>query len=129
MSLQSRNTTLNCIFVNTVSTSGMVQFGDNQETNLKSRALAVQRAIANYEDDEFRFASYPIFSLPKLTLEPCVSVSFISCSPQPNANIRVGFVRTLGVSASSLLRVGTSGPIQAESRIKHIRQYNNRDIS
>lgn len=127
MSIQSRNTTLKCLFVNTVSTSGIVQFGDNQETNLKSKALAVQRAIPNYEDDEFRFASYPIFSLPKLTLEPCATVNFTSCSPASNSNFRVGFVRTLGVSASSLLRVGTSGPLQAESRIKHIRQYNNVD--
>lgn len=126
MSIAYRSTTLTSLFVNTVSSAGIVQLGDSEEINLKSKALAVQRAIPNFEDDEFRFASYPIFFLPKLTLQPCVSVNFRVCSTA--SNMRVASVSSLGVSASSLLRVGTGGPLQAESRIKHIRHFNDRDI-
>ncbi len=126
MSIQCRNTTLLSLFVNTVSSTGIVQLGDGDEADLKSKALAVQRAIPNYSDDEFRFASYPLFFLPKKSLRPCVSVNFQSRSPLPN--IQVGLVRTLGVSAASLLRVGCGGPLRAESRIEHIRYFNNRVI-
>lgn len=125
MSTQTRTTILGCMFLNTVSSSSVVEFGDSGEADLTSRVLAIQRAIPNYEEDEFRFAAYPIFFLPKLTLQPCTEVSFHSCSPSP---IQVGSIRSLGVSASSLLRVGCGGPLQAESRIKHIRHFNNRDI-
>jgi spore germination protein PE len=127
MSIQCRNTTLLRLFVNTVSNSGIVQLGDVNETSQRSKALAIQRAIANYEEDEFHFASYELYYLPKKTLQPCVPVNFQSCSPLPNINI--GFVRAVGVSASSILRVGCGGPLRAESRIKHIRQFNNRVIS
>ncbi len=126
MSIQGRNSTLDFLFVNTVGSTGIVQLGDGVETTLRSKAIAVQRAIPNYVDDEFRFAAYPLFFLPKKWLQPCVDVEFQSVSPLPN--IHVGLIRTLGVSASSLLRIGLSGPIKAESRIKHIRHFNNRVI-
>jgi spore germination protein PE len=103
-----------------------VQLGDSRKNDLSSKALAIQRAVPNNSEDEYRFASYRIFSLPKLTLLPCATVDFQSQSPLPC--LQVGSVRTLGVSASSLLRVGNGGPLQAITRIKHIRHFNDRDI-
>ncbi|MCD9021375.1 spore germination protein GerPE [Cohnella silvisoli] len=126
MSLQCRNTTLGRLFVNTISSSGIVQLGDNKNSTLTSRVLAVQRAIPDFEGDEYRFASYPIFYLPRLTLQPCVAVAFHSCSSLPN--IQVGSLETIGVDSSSLLRVGCGGPLLAESRIINIRHFNNRYI-
>jgi spore germination protein PE len=126
MGLQCRNTTLGSLYVNSVSSSSIVQLGDNDFSTLSNKVLAVQRAIPNFEDDEFRFASYRIYFLPKLTLQPCVAVAFQSCSSLPN--IQVGTVYLLGVTASSNLRVGCGGPLIAESRIKDIRQFNSRDI-
>jgi spore germination protein PE len=122
MVLQCRNTTLGSIFVNSVSSSSIVQFGDNDLTTLTNKVLAVQRAIPNFEDDEYRFASYPIFFLPKLTLLPNVAVAFQSRSPLPN--IQVGSVYVIGFTASSHLRVGCGGPLKAESRILDIRHFN-----
>ncbi len=126
MSIECRNTAVANLFVNSVSSSSIVQMGDNGYSKLTSRAIAVARAIPNYVDDEFRFAAYPIFFLPRLTPKPCFTVSFQSRSPL--SGIRVGSVRTLGVAASSLLRAGCGGPLQAEARIKHIRHFNYRDI-
>ncbi|QMV44216.1 spore germination protein GerPE [Cohnella cholangitidis] len=126
MSIQYRCTTLACLFVNTVSSSSTVQLGDGRKNDLTSKALAIQRAVPNNVEDEYRFASYRIFSLPKLTLLPCANVRFQSRSPLPC--LEVGSVRTLGVSASSILRVGNTGPLQAVARIKHIRHFNDRGI-
>lgn len=123
MGLQCRNTTLGSLFVNSVSSSSIVQLGDNDYSNLSNKVLAVARAIPNFEDDEYRFASYGIYFLPKLTLQPRVAVDFQSRSPLPN--IQVGTVYLLGVSASSYLRVGCGGPLKAESRILDIRHFNN----
>ncbi|MFB9277865.1 spore germination protein GerPE [Cohnella cellulosilytica] len=122
MSYDCRNTTLLRLFVNTVSSSGIVQLGDGGNTEMSSWAIAVQRAVANFEDDEFFFESYPIFYLPKLVPAAEVPVSFKSESPWPTQH--VGCVRSLGVSSSSTLRVGCSGPVEGVSRIKHIRHFN-----
>ncbi|WEK55571.1 MAG: spore germination protein GerPE [Candidatus Cohnella colombiensis] len=123
-----RTTRIHNLVINIVSSSAVTQFGDNEGTTLHSRVLAVQEALANYEADEYRYASYRIFTLPKHRLEPTPNVSFriVACQPE----IEIGFVRILGLSSSSNFRAGTGGPFQATSRILHIRQYqHNHDIS
>jgi len=129
---QVRNTFIGCLFLNTVSLSGILQLGDSARVSLTSKAIAVQKAIPTFEDDEFRFAQFSIFFLPKLTLHPCVTASLQMDSPLP-ADIHIRSIRALAVSSASLFRVGCGGPLQAESRIMHIRNYNNnnknRDIS
>lgn len=127
MSIQRRNTLLGNLLLNTVSSAGIVQLGDHVQADLTSHAIAVQRAIPNFMDDEYRFASYSLFTRPILTLQTDVNVIFQSRSPVQE--IRVGAVRALGVSSSSLLHAGCGGPLRAETRIKHIRHFNNRDIS
>ncbi|RKP57202.1 spore germination protein GerPE [Cohnella endophytica] len=126
MTLQCRNANVGWLFVNTVSSAGIVQLGDGEGTTQKSKALAVQSAIPTHEADEFKFAAYPLYYLPKLSLKPCVPVTFRSRSPWPT--IQIGSIRTLGVSSSSLLRIGCSGPVEGENRIKDFRQFNNLNI-
>jgi len=122
MNHDCRSTVLFSLFVNTVSSSGIVQLGDGDNTDMTSQALAVQRAVANVQKDEFFFESYPLFYLPKLVPGAQVPVRFTSDSPFPV--LRVGCIYSLGVSSSSTLRVGCSGPVQGISRIKHIRNFN-----
>ncbi|MFC5467921.1 spore germination protein GerPE [Cohnella suwonensis] len=123
MSIGPRASIIGCVFVNTVSSSGIVQFGDGGASTLRTKALAVQRKISNYADDEFKFESYPLFYMPRLRLEPCDEVAFDSRSTDC-PDIRVGWMYMLGVSSSSLLRAGSGGPVDAESRIKNIRHFN-----
>lgn len=127
MTIQGRCTIVGSLFLNTVSSSAIVQLGDHASVQLKSRAIAVQRAIPNFEKDEFRFAAYPIFFREAITLTPCRPIQFQSCPS--TSNIRIGAVESLGVSAASYLRAGCGGALSAVSRVKHIRHFNNRDIS
>jgi spore germination protein PE len=124
MSIPKRCTMLGALFLNTVSQSGVVQFGDSSNVKLTSRALAVQRAIPDFIADEFHFESYSIFYRKPLTLSPCVATQLHSNAAQ--SVIQIGTVEALGVSASSLLRVGCGGPLVSEDRLKHIRHYNDR---
>lgn len=124
MRAPSRVTILGQLFVNTVSTAAVVQLGDTGETKLTSRALAIQRAIPTYYGDELRFAAYSIFNRVPHIAEPYRVVQVRRCAVKPDINI--GALESLGVAASSLLRVGSGGPLTSEVRIKHIRQFNNR---
>lgn len=120
-----RTTAIGRIYVNTVGTSSVAHFGDNGTTKLSSRALAVQRAVPEYAHDETKFAAYRIFTRPLLELNTGVSVDF--SKEDRESEIRIGCLRAVALSASSLLRAGVTGPFVARTRIKHIRNFNFRD--
>lgn len=102
--------------------AAVVQVGDNGTSDLWDYAIALQRAIPDFAGDETRFASYPIFFLP-IPVWPPVPSDCMSASG-PGSEIRVGRVKVVTHTASSLIRIGSAGPLRAESRIKHIRQFN-----
>lgn len=117
-----RTTKIVTIFLNTIGSSSVAQFGDNGETKLKSRAIAVQRAIPTYEQDEARFASYDIFTRPLLQLNTGLAVEFRTDDSPPD--IEIGCIDVTALSSSALLRAGCSGPLTAETRILNIRHFN-----
>ncbi|MGQ5394094.1 spore germination protein GerPE [Paenibacillus sp. M.A.Huq-84] len=110
--------------VNTVSLASILQVGDNKLIKPVSKALAVQRNISMFKGDEGNFDDFGIFSrdLPlPLTENESVKVSFNNnCS-----RIQVGGIFVDGIAAASVLQIGSNKNIQAESRIKHIRQVIN----
>jgi hypothetical protein len=109
--------------INSASDSSIVQFGDGENTKLKTFAIAVQRAIPNDLGDETRFASYPVFFLP--SPQPAGPPGGFLVKAQPDAVIQVGFLTAVAVRSASVVRIGNSGALEAESRIHHIRHFNN----
>lgn len=120
-----RTTVIDRIYVNTVGTSSVAHFGDNGTTRLTSRALAVQRAVPEYAHDETKFAAYRLFTRPILELDTGIRVDFRKEDGVPE--IQIGCLRAVALSASSLLRAGETGPFVAQTRVKHIRNFNYRD--
>ncbi|MCK9857267.1 spore germination protein GerPE [Paenibacillus sp. ATY16] len=109
-----------------VSIGAIIQFGDRAEGSPKLNALAVQRAIDHTKAGSVYFESYPIFDrpLPKL-IDPVadagedVRVKRVNHCPR----INVGCISVVGVGSTSSLLAGNAMRTTAESRIKHIRQY------
>jgi Protein of unknown function (DUF2772). len=123
MSLACRLTTAGYVYLNTLSSSSVTQFGDARgSTKQKNRVIAVQRAIPDSYKDETRFASYPLFF--KTLLNPGSEPPVRMNSASGGVPIRIGSVYVLGITASSVMRLGCSGPVQGESRIVNIRQFN-----
>jgi len=124
MTLPYRLTEIGWLYLNTASHASSIQFGDTfGSVNLKNRVLAIQRAIARFEKDELRFASYPLFFLPNPvpTAPPETQIR----SESQTGTIEVGAVKILGVTASSFVRAGNGyGPHIAEARIHHFRHFN-----
>ncbi|MBW5446812.1 spore germination protein GerPE [Cohnella sp. CFH 77786] len=124
MSVQKRLSRVGSLRIDSLLFSTVAQLGDNVFTELNSKAIALARAIPDFEGDETRFAAYPIFFLPLRELRGGPTVRFSSRSPC--GEIHVGSVRAVVAGTSCLLRLGTSETFFAESRIKHIRQFNDR---
>lgn len=120
----SRYTRVGCITINTAGTASVVQFGDNKQAQLTSRAIAVQRSIPVYDQDEARFAAYSLFTRQ---LPPIQTIPLAEFQHNANAPITIGKIDITAAASASYIRLGCGGPLSAISRIKHIRQFN-RDI-
>lgn len=109
------------IKINSITQSSILQIGDNETIKPEAKVLAVQREVAQFNGDEGDLDSYPVFSreLPKVSVTEPITMSITNeCN-----NIHVGFITILGVSTSGVIQVGKNEKIEAESRVKHIRQF------
>ena len=124
MNTPQRTAIAGAVRINAALDSSIVQFGDGENTHLKTSAIAVQRAIPQYQGDETRFASYPIFFLPEP--RPAGPPGGFLIRTRPCSKIRIGTIEAIAVRSTSVLRIGNTGNLEAHSRIHHIRHFNNR---
>ena len=115
-----RTAHLGSLSIVNVSLSGMVQLGDHDTYTPRVRAIAVQRQVDHTVGGEAEFAAYPIFWRPFPLLAP---PEICMTKKQWDGQIHVGSISVIGVGSSSLLQAGNGCCMQAESRIKHIRQF------
>ncbi|SFF01223.1 spore germination protein PE [Paenibacillus catalpae] len=121
-----RLTQIGLVSVVDCSIGAIIQFGDRAEGTPKLNALAVQRAIDHTKAGSVYFESYEIFNrpLPKL-IDPVADagedVSIRRFNHCPRINVGCIYVTAVGSTASLL--AGNAMRTTAESRIKHIRQY------
>ncbi|WP_059172968.1 spore germination protein GerPE [Bacillus sp. FJAT-27445] len=108
------------VFVKSVLFSSTILIGDSVRIFGYSRAIAVQREAEIFFSDEGDFTQYKVFlepiPLPEIN-EPIFIDSF-----QLNPVIRVGTIDVTGLSAASIIQVGSTPTISMEARIQHIRQ-------
>lgn len=114
-----RTSIVNYLKVDTVSFSSILEIGDSTFTQGISRAIAVQREAEFFLGNEADFKSYSTFSDP-IPLTP-ITEKLPMYTQQLNPIIRVQNIDVIGISASSILQIGSSKHISMESRIDHIR--------
>ncbi|WP_035019731.1 spore germination protein GerPE [Anoxybacillus flavithermus] len=116
----SRLSVVHFLRANAVVFSSVVQIGDSQEIRLSGRALAVQRQLEYVDSREFPLA-FPIFTkpipLPPVDAEPVCRYTLHDCPL-----IAVHSMRIIGVSSTSVVHIGSTKTVEANSRVKHIRQ-------
>lgn len=106
--------------INSVSYSSILEIGDSHGINATSKAIAVQREFPLFIENEAEFSKYAIFSevIPTPVMDEYVRTRFV----HENPIIKVASVTVTGVSNASVVQVGSTHTIQAEARVKHIRQ-------
>ncbi|MBD0382436.1 spore germination protein GerPE [Paenibacillus sedimenti] len=109
------------VYINDVSSSSTVHIGDHVSTTLRSRALAVQREVPYFYGNEGNFDVYPFYRRPFPVPQP--PEPFTMSVDNWGSVIRVGGIRIIAVSSSSLLQVGSNCDSRSETRIKHFRQF------
>ncbi|MFC4810016.1 spore germination protein GerPE [Paenibacillus sp. GCM10023250] len=115
------------VYVNSISTASIIQFGDRANVNAKLRGVAVQRESDHLSSNRVYFESYTIFSRPVPPVSPFlaeaakdpVQVRTVNRDPR----IGVGCIEIIAVSSSATVLTGNGVNMRAESRISNIRQY------
>ena len=105
--------------IDTVLLSSVVEIGDSSLIQGFSRALAVGRERSLFFGNEGSF-NYSVFSEP-IPFES-VETNFTMQTEQLHPIIKVHSIDLTGVSASSVIHIGSSTHISMEARVKHIRQ-------
>jgi spore germination protein PE len=125
-----RTATVGFLRIISVAQAGIVQLGDRAETKAKLRALAVQRKEDHLTAGEVYFEAYEIFSRPLPILIDSefdnaqgIELFRTNCAP----NITVGYIQVIASGSAASIQIGNGVNLNAESRIKHIRQFPNQN--
>jgi spore germination protein PE len=116
-----RTSVVDCIILNSLANSGVLQTGDTDKINSFSAALAIQRESTKFGTFNVPYSKYKVFSQPVLV--PVCPVYKVKQTYHANPYIRVGKIDILGVSSSSILHIGSVNDIKLQSRVKHIRNF------
>ncbi|AST90545.1 spore germination protein GerPE [Sutcliffiella cohnii] len=108
------------INIHALSFSSHLTIGDSAYINAKARALAVKREYPLFYGNEGNFLAFSLFTKP--IPQPVITENVRMTVENPNSDIVVNTVNIKGISSSSVFQVGANKQIQADSRIKHIRQ-------
>ncbi|NOV02911.1 spore germination protein GerPE [Paenibacillus planticolens] len=117
----ARLSIVGCVRVTSISSSSVMQVGDNVQSALETKVFAVQREVPIYFGNEGSFAAYPFFRRPFPVPQP--PEPFTMCVDNLGSFIRVRDVRIVEVSSSCLFQIGSSRIIGAEARVINIRQF------
>ncbi|WP_226037698.1 spore germination protein GerPE [Aquibacillus saliphilus] len=107
------------IKITSVAFSSIVEIGDANTSSPVNRVIAVQKEGGVYSDEGFDFDRFKIFAQ-----EPAKSPGMPIIQKNTyhhNPTIHVKNVTITGVSASSLVQIGSLKHIDSEARLKHIR--------
>ncbi|MBU8877411.1 spore germination protein GerPE [Bacillus sp. FJAT-29790] len=121
----SRTSIVDHIKIDTLIISSVFEIGDSTFIQGFSRALAVHREADTFFGNEGNFQAYPAFT--KNIPFPLIEENFFMQSINLNPAIKVNNIDINGVSASSLIHIGSSYHVSMEARVKHIRQLLPRD--
>ncbi|CUA79290.1 spore germination protein GerPE [Anoxybacillus suryakundensis] len=121
----SRLSVVHFLRANAVVFSSVVQIGDSQEIRLSARALAVQRQLEYVDSREFPL-TFPVFTKP-IPLPPADDKDVCRYTLHDCPLIAVHSVRVIGISSTSVVHIGSTKTVEANSRVKHIRQLERRE--
>lgn len=120
-----RTSIVNRLEANTLLFSSVIEIGDANYIQGFSRALAVQRESEIFFGNEGSFDRFPVFSKP-IFFNP-FEEDLTMFTEQLHPVIKVDYIDITGVSAASIIHIGSSNHVFMESRIKHIRQLLKKD--
>jgi len=114
-----RTSKVDQIQIISLDNTSILEIGDSECLNPKTKAISVQREQAVFWAHEFNYDDYPMFSraIPVWSADEVMVRETYHINPM----IQVGEVEVPFVASSSIIHVGSSLDLHAEARVKTIR--------
>ena len=108
------------IHIDSVGISSTFQVGDSVNIKPFARVLAIHREFPFFYENEGDFDEYSVFTeeIPRPILDEDISMAVYNEKP----SIKIHNIKVLAISTASVVQIGANETIDAEVRIKHIRQ-------
>ncbi|WP_100407424.1 spore germination protein GerPE [Bacillus solitudinis] len=118
-----RTSNVKTITVTDISNGSIAEIGDSLNITPRSKALAVQREYELFYEDEGNFEAFPLFTqpIPKPIIEEKINLK----KYHDSSFIHVNHIDVISFSTAGVMHIGSTKTIDAESRVKHIRQLLN----
>jgi len=116
-----RNVFVDNLHIINISDASTCICGKSGDIHAYTQALAVQRQVPVFYEDEGRFEDYPIFTreIPKWEDDSDVEMDII----QEHKLIRVNRVDVVSVASASTVQIGATEQLDLEARVKAIRHF------
>ena len=109
------------VYLTSMSSASIAQFGDRADVKASLRGIAVQRESDHLVSNDVYFEAYDIFSQPVPPLSPFLALAAQSDplemrTTNREPRISVGCIEIIAASSSALVLVGNGVNTRAESR-------------
>ncbi|MBX4149260.1 spore germination protein GerPE [Paenibacillus lautus] len=116
-----RHSHVDHMYIINISDSSACICGESGHIDANTRALAVQRQVPVFFEDEGDYEDYSIFSrsIPTWPPQSDVELNII----QDHKKIHVGCIDIIATASASVVHVGPNDTMDLESRVKAIRHF------
>ncbi|MEC0255740.1 spore germination protein GerPE [Paenibacillus lautus] len=116
-----RHSHVDHMYIINISNSSACICGESGHIDANTRALAVQRQVPVFFEDEGNYEDYSIFSrsIPTWPSQSDVELNII----QDHKKIHVGCLEIIAAASASVVQVGPNDTMDLESRVKAIRHF------
>lgn len=109
------------INIKVTGSSSILQIGDSHTLAPRSKALAAAKEYPIFEGTEGGYEPFGAFSQPIPEVQRRCNVNMTSADEIPI--LKVGNIHIMGLAASAMLHIGSTGYIDSESRVQHFRHF------
>ncbi|AYB44942.1 spore germination protein GerPE [Paenibacillus lautus] len=116
-----RHVLVDNVYIINISNSSACICGESGHIDAYTRALAIQRQVPVFFEDEGNYEDYPIFSrsIPAWQLPSEVDLDV----RHDHKTIQVGCLDVIATASASVVQVGSNDTMDLESRVKAIRHF------
>lgn len=119
--MEKRVTSIQDVKLTELGSTSVFEIGDSEIITPLSKAIALQRERAVFIMNELSFHDFSIFSVP--IVQPTVEENLTMTTFHNQSQIQIKEIEIFSVTSSSIVHLGSSELLHADSRIKHIRHF------
>ena len=116
-----RTSIVDHLSIDSISQASVLHIGDSRQIQTRSNVIAIQQVPGNFVEDLYSFNDFEIFHRPEV-FDP-FTFDMHKQTFHQSPVIKVHAVSIIGAGGASVIHIGSTETIHADTRIHHIRDF------